>query len=96
MISDHDRWSKLGEEYLGEHNIEWAAKMEQWNNGVPGSGPLTLMKSIINDYWADVPGATQDWDAMHVDMVMAKIYWCWVAWLEATHDKLPETWTIDD
>ena len=38
MISDHDRWSKLGEEYLGEHNIEWAAKMEEWNNGVPGAG----------------------------------------------------------
>lgn len=96
MITDHDRWSKLGEEYLGEHNIDWARRMETMNMGVPGSGPLTLMKSIINDYWADVPGATKDWDAMHVDMVMAKIYWCWVAWLEATHDNLPETWTIDD
>lgn len=95
MITDHDRWSKLGEQYLGEHNIKWAERMEGMNMGVPGSGPLTLMKSIINDYWADVPGATQDWDAMHVDMVMAKIYWCWVAWLEATHDNLPETWTID-
>jgi len=95
MIQDHDQWSKLGEEYLGEHNIEWARKIESFPHGVPGSGPLTLMKSIINDYWADVPGATQDWDAMHVDMVMAKIYWCWVAWLEATHDDLAQTWTIE-
>jgi len=27
---------------------------------------------------------------------MAKIYWCWVAWLEATHKDLPKTWTVED
>tara|TARA_Y100001938_G_C7875529_1_gene322397 strand:+ start:267 stop:542 length:276 start_codon:yes stop_codon:yes gene_type:complete len=90
MIRHHDRWSKLGEEYLGEHNIDWARRMEEFPTGIPGSGPLTLMKSIINDYWADVPGATQDWDAMKVDEVMAKIYWCWVAWLDATHMEVEE------
>ena len=84
MIRNHDRWSKLGEEYLGEHNIGWAQRMESIP-AVPGHGPMTLMKAIINDYWADVLGKTQDWDAMFVDEVMAKIYWCWVAWLEATH-----------
>ena len=50
------------------------------------------MKSIMNDYWADVVGPTQDWPAEHVDMVMAKLYWCWVAWLEATHVDLAEEW----
>ncbi len=92
MIKSHDRWSKLGEEYLGEHNIAWAEKMESFPTQVPGSGPLTLMKSIMNDYWADVRGPTKNWPAKHVDEVMAKLYWCWVAWLEATHVDLPQDW----
>jgi hypothetical protein len=92
MITEHDRWSALGEQFLGEHNIKWAQRMESLNDGIQGSGPLTLMKSIINDYWADVQGPTEDWNAMKVDTVMSKIYWCWVAWLEATHDNLPKTW----
>jgi len=90
MIKSHDQWSQLGEQYLGEHNISWAEKMESFNTQAPGSGPLTLMKAIMNDYWADVPGKTQDWPAEHVDMVMAKLYWCWVAWLEATHPESEE------
>ena len=96
MIKSHDRWSKLGEEYLGEHNIAWAEKMESFPTQVAGSGPLTLMKSIMNDYWADVRGPTQDWPAVHVDEVMAKLYWCWVAWLEATHVDLPQDWEGED
>jgi hypothetical protein len=71
----HDQWSKMGEEHLGENNIRWAEKV----------GPLTLMKSIINDYWADAPKS--DWNQDHVDMVMSKIYWCWVLWLENTHPE---------
>ena len=92
MIKSHDQWSKLGEEYLGEHNIAWAEKMESFPTQVAGSGPLTLMKAIMNDYWADVRGPTKDWPAEHVDMVMAKLYWCWVAWLEATHVDLSQDW----
>ena len=92
MIKSHDRWSKLGEEYLGEHNIAWAEKMESFPTQVAGSGPLTLMKSIMNDYWVDDRGPTQDWPAELVDEVMAKLYWCWVAWLEATHVDLPQDW----
>lgn len=89
MIRQHDQWSKLGAEHLGEHNIEWAAKMESFGGGVPGDGPMVLMKSIINDYWADLP-KTSDWSAAKVDMVMSKLYWCWVAWVEATHLELAE------
>ena len=74
MIRQHDRWSKLGEENLGERNIEWAER----------AGPMTLMKAIINDYWADVR-KTESWSAEKVDVVMSKLYWCWVAWLEQTH-----------
>lgn len=83
MIRNHDQWSKMGEEHLGENNIEWARRLEGWD-AVVGSGPLTLMKSIINDYWTD-RDKNQDWDAQHVNMVMSKIYWCWVAWLDSTH-----------
>ena len=73
MIRKHDRWSKLGEENLGEMNIRWAER----------AGPMTLMKAIMNDHWADAP--KQDWPKEHVDFVMSKLYWCWVAWLEQTH-----------
>tara|TARA_R100000664_G_C2717487_1_gene112064 strand:+ start:558 stop:797 length:240 start_codon:yes stop_codon:yes gene_type:complete len=76
MIKRHDKWSKLGEEHLGPHNINWAKKV----------GPMMLMKSIMNDYWAD-NNKTFDWPAEHVNMVMSKLYWCWVAWLEQTHPE---------
>ena len=89
MITNHDPWSRMGEEHLGEHNIEWARHMEGFPTGVPGSGPLTLMKSIMNDYWADA--ITEDWNAEKVDIVMSKLYWCWVAWLECTHVELNDS-----
>jgi hypothetical protein len=78
MIRHHDDWSKMGEEHLGEANIRWAER----------TGPMVLMKAIINDYWAD-NGKSFDWPAEHVNMVMSKIYWCWVAWLDTTH------WEVD-
>lgn len=89
MISNHDLWSKLGEENLGEHNIRWAERMEQFPLSPAGSGPMTLMKAIINDYWADNP-IKEDWSRSHVDMVMSKLYWCWVAWLNCTHQEIGE------
>lgn len=88
MIRRHDRWSKMGEDNLGEHNVKWAQKMEG-HDGVPGGGPMTLMKAIMNDHWADVP-ERRDWSADHVDFVMSKLYWCWVAWLDVTHMEIGE------
>jgi len=75
----HDQWSKMGEEHLGENNIRWCDNV----------GPMMLMKSIMNDYWADVPGGTNKhgWTAEHVDMVMSKLYYCWVRWLEQEHPE---------
>lgn len=63
----HDRWSRVGERNLGAKNVEWAEMV----------GPMVLMKAILNDYWADVP--VREWDRAKVDMVMSKLYWCWVA-----------------
>ena len=83
VIREHDRWSRMGEEHLGKMNIRWAERMEEGSD-LRGSGPMTLLKAILNDYWADA-GKTHDWPADKVDMVMSKLYWCWVAWLEATH-----------
>jgi hypothetical protein len=88
MIRNHDRWSKLGAENLGEHNIEWARRMEEFPTSPPGSGPMTLLKAILNDYWADNPIPNQGWDKEKVDIVMSKLYWCWVAWLDCTHREL--------
>ncbi len=90
MIRTHDRWSKLGEENLGEMNISWAQKMEGFPGAVPGSGPMTLLKAMLNDYWADAGPQLDGWDRQKIDLVMSKLYWCWVAWLEATHVEASE------
>ncbi len=92
----HDRWSKLGEDNLGEHNIRFAEI--QGPNGFKGKlfdqnwghdGFFTLMKCIMNDYWADIPGGTpvDGWPQDHVDMVMSKIYYCWVRMLDEGHPE---------
>ncbi len=67
----HDQWSLMGERNLGPINVEWASTV----------GPLVLMKAILNDYWADVRvWPDQDtWDRERIDIVMSKLYWCWVA-----------------
>ena len=79
----HDQWSKMGEEHLGEMNIRWCDKIGGRD------GPMMLMKAIMNDYWADVPGGTNKhgWTAEHVDMVMSKLYYCWVRWLDQEHPE---------
>lgn len=79
MIQNHDRWSKLGEENLGEINIQWAQRMEEFPFSPSGSGPMTLLKAILNDYWAD-DTSKDSWSREKVDVVMSKLYWCWVAW----------------
>ena len=89
MINEHDRWSKLGEDNLGEQNIRWAERMEEFPLSPAGSGPMTLMKAIINDYWAD-SSSKEPWSREHVDVVMSKLYWCWVAWVQCTHIDLGE------
>jgi hypothetical protein len=90
MIRTHDQWSKLGEKNMGEHNIAWAKKMEDFHMDPPGNGIMTLMKAIMNDYWADATTPTDGWPKFHVDMVMSKLYWCWVAWMDATHMEVGE------
>ena len=65
----------MGKKHL-EHDIKWT---EMINNRTHGC--LILQKAIMNDYWADcsctVPGHT-GWEKEHVDMVMSKLYYCWV------------------
>ena len=40
---------------------------------------LTLMKSVMNDYWFDISMMEQlrSWGPEKIDMVMHKIYFCW-------------------
>jgi len=90
MITQHDQWSKMGEEHLGEHNIRWAQMMEDFPNIPLGAGPMTLLKAILNDYWADAPPQKDGWDQEKIDMVMSKLYWCWVAWMDSTHLEVAE------
>ena len=40
MIRDHDYWSKMGEEHLGEINIAWAKRSEAFPLSPPGCGPM--------------------------------------------------------
>jgi len=88
MIREHDFYSKLGEENLGEINIKWAERMEEFPTSPAGSGPMTLLKAILNDYWADAPPQDAGWDKEKIDIVMSKLYWCWVAWLDCTHQEI--------
>jgi len=84
---NHDQWSKMGEDHLGEANIRWC----------DNAGPMMLMKAIMNDYWADCNTPKEGWPKFHVDMVMSKLYYCWVRWLEQEHpegDELGDS--IDD
>jgi len=81
----HDRWSKMGEENLGGPeggNLRFTHLGRTKEEGI-----FTLMKCILNDHWADVPPASlnQGWDRKHIDYVMSKIYYCWVAMLEERH-----------
>ena len=72
----HDRWSKMGEENLGEMNIRFAKK---------GSWSI-LMKAIINDHWADAPDHLKGaWSEEKVDYVMSKLYYVWCAQLHDDH-----------
>jgi len=63
---EHDQWSQKGKKNMGEMNIKWGEK----------AGWDMLIKAILNDYWADAP--LEDWNAEKVDMVMSKLYYCWV------------------
>lgn len=90
MIKEHDKWSKLGEENLGEHNIAWVERIEGMPSGPSGSGPMTLMKAILNDHWADRIPDDYPMTPEEYDYVMSKLYWCWVAWLECTHLEVGE------
>ena len=80
MIRKHDEWSKLGEENLGLHNIQWAEMRAHGGEG-HAMGFFTLMKCILNDHWADQPKGRNDWDSEHIDYVMSKLYYCWVRML---------------
>jgi len=74
-MREHDEWSAMGKENLGESNIRWG-EMVGWD---------ILCKSIINDHWADAP--KESWTAKHVDYVMSKLYYVWVRQM---WDKYPE------
>ena len=70
-----DPWYLMGKKHL-QLSIEWTEMM-----GKRPHGWLILQKAIMNDYWADVPsspGNIRTWDQEHIDMVMSKLYYCWV------------------
>ncbi len=85
----HDKWSELGLENLGGiegMNIAFMrlgiTKMSVYQ------GPFTLLKCILNDYWADISMSKDEtWDKEKIDLVMSKLYFCWVAMLQAEIDN---------
>jgi len=94
-VRRHDRWSKMGEENLGGPD---GANLRFTHLGrTKEEGMFTLMKCILNDHWADVPAASlnQGWDRKHIDYVMSKIYYCWVAMLDERHPPTEHEEWID-
>lgn len=53
---------------------------------------LTLLKSVMNDYWFDVPDlphlnhASLWGEPAYVDLFMHKIYFCWQEAMKELHD----------
>ena len=79
----HDQWAKMGYDNLGgdgSPNLAFTRLASSKEEGL-----FTLMKCVLNDHWADVPGETQDWPAEHVDYVMSKLYYIWCAMLDEKH-----------
>ena len=84
MKIDHDQWSLLGEKNLGGPdglNIGFTRLADQVL--LLYEGPFILMKCILNDYWADASPQKDGWDHEKIDVVMSKLYYCWVAMLQA-------------
>ena len=75
MSEIEDPWYLMGEENLGPMNIRWGERVG-WD---------ILMKSIINDHWADA--SKQDWSAQHVSYVMSKLYYVWCRQLFETEES---------
>ncbi len=66
-----DQFAEMGKKHLDVNNVNWGDKV----------GFLMLQKAIMNDYWADRQKG-RGWPAWKVDMVMSKLYYCWVKLLE--------------
>jgi len=66
-----DLLAEMGKKHLDINNVNWGDKV----------GFLMLQKAIMNDYWADAK-KNVDWPAWKVDLVMSKLYYCWVKLLE--------------
>jgi hypothetical protein len=79
-LMTHDQWSKLGEINLGGMDSPNIQFMILGHRG-PSSGAFTLLKCILNDYWADAPPQKEGWSKEKIDMVMSKLYYCWCVML---------------
>lgn len=86
MRISHDEWSKMGEKALGGPEGANIRFMNLHGDDIllVYGGPVTLMKCVLNDYWADAMiSKTTIWDKEKIDMVMSKLYYCWVAMIQA-------------
>lgn len=81
----HDKWSELGLENLGGIEGMNVAFMRLGTNKLQVfQGPFNLLKCILNDYWADIPdNENLEWNHDKINMVMSKLYFCWVAMIQA-------------
>jgi len=82
----HDRWSKLGEDNLGGPDSPNLKFMRLGRTTEEGA--FTLMKCILNDYWADThtyADTYAGWSREKVDVVMSKLYYCWCVMLFEKH-----------
>jgi len=84
----HDKWSKMGEENLGGPDSPNITCLD-WHGRTREEGAFTMMKCILNDYWADVPPGSDEsytlWDREKIDTVMSKIYYYWCVMLLEKH-----------
>jgi len=81
MKIDHDQWSALGEANLGGADSANTRFMRLGQLMVIDEGAFILQKCILNDYWADSMDKGS-WSREKIDIVMSKLYYCWVAMMQ--------------
>ena len=48
---------------------------------------LTMMKSVMNDYWFDVSNNQYEWDYEILDELFHKLYYCWLMEMKMIHGE---------
>ena len=72
---------------MKDYNLPPTEEFEMLTNSIKGNVIpgfwLTMMKSVMNDYWFDAPKDDAPWrDYEFIDHLFHKLYYCWLMTLK--------------